>query len=102
MNTRIPLWTWSGVYFGYREGDNLWSHGGRLVGRFYGDEVYGSDGAYLGEIRDGDRLIRQTRKERLKKPRFTVRLRGASGVRGMRGGRGMPGGYEEFPEESDD
>jgi hypothetical protein len=34
------LWTWGGVSFGYREGDNLWTHDGRHVGRFHGIEVY--------------------------------------------------------------
>jgi hypothetical protein len=53
----IHLWTWSGKYFGYRDGDELWTHDGRLAGRFYHDEVYGAAGRYLGEVRDVDRLI---------------------------------------------
>ena len=33
------LWTWGGTYFGSREGDGLWTHSGRHVGHFIGDEV---------------------------------------------------------------
>lgn len=35
------LWTWGGESFGYRDGDNLWTHTGQHVGRFHGDEVFG-------------------------------------------------------------
>ncbi|MFK4488901.1 hypothetical protein ABIA45_003979 [Bradyrhizobium sp. USDA 336] len=52
----MNLWTWSGTYFGYRDGENLWTHSGKHVRQFRGDEVYGRDGRYLGEIRNG-RLI---------------------------------------------
>jgi len=37
------------TFFGHRDGDNLWTHDGHHVGKFYGDEVYGCDGRYLGE-----------------------------------------------------
>lgn len=91
------LWTWSGTYFGYRDGDELWTHDGRLVGRFHGDEVYGSNGDYLGQIRDGDRLISKTSMKGRRKSSFGVRRRGSRGLRGTRGARGMLGGYEDFP-----
>ena len=51
------LWTWGGICFGYREGDDLWTHDGQHVGRFRDNEVYGRDGRYLGELVNGDRLI---------------------------------------------
>jgi hypothetical protein len=38
------LFTWGGKCFGYREGDDLWTHDGRHIGRFYGEEVYGKRG----------------------------------------------------------
>ncbi len=44
------LWTWSGRFFGYREGDLLYAKSGRCVGRFSGSEVYGANGKYLGEL----------------------------------------------------
>ena len=53
------LWTWGGECFGYRRDDRLFTHKGLQVGKFYGDEVYGSDGRYLGEVK-GDRLITET------------------------------------------
>jgi len=31
------LWTWGGASFGYKDGDDLWTHDGRHVGRFHGD-----------------------------------------------------------------
>jgi hypothetical protein len=51
------LWTWSGISFGYRDGDHLWTYDGRHVGRFIGDAVYGHGGRYLGEVRFGARLL---------------------------------------------
>jgi hypothetical protein len=38
-------------------GNDLWTHDGYHVGRFEGDEIYGPDGRYLGEIMNNDRLI---------------------------------------------
>lgn len=54
---RTWLWTWSGKSFGYREGDRLFTLEGLEVGRFYGREVYGPDGAYLGEVGPGDDAV---------------------------------------------
>jgi DNA-binding response OmpR family regulator len=55
--TADDLWTWSGEYFGFREGDDLWTFAGYHVGRFRrGVEVFRPDGLYLGDVMDG-RLI---------------------------------------------
>ena len=54
------LWTWGGVCFGYRRGDSLFTYDGTEAGRFFGTEVFGADGQYLGELSssgDGERLI---------------------------------------------
>jgi hypothetical protein len=51
------LRTWSGKFFGYRDGDDLWTHTGLHVAQFEGGYLYGPDGSYLGEIVSG-RLIR--------------------------------------------
>jgi hypothetical protein len=56
------LWTWGGICFGYREGDELWTHAGRHVGHFRENEAYDPNGGYLGEIRNGVRLITDARK----------------------------------------
>jgi CheY-like chemotaxis protein len=51
------IWTWNGEYFGFREGDDLWTYQGHHVGRFRrGVEVFRPDGLYLGDIMD-DRLV---------------------------------------------
>jgi len=42
--------TWGGVYFGYFEGEDLWTRDGRHVGKRNGDEIYGTKGHYLGEV----------------------------------------------------
>ena len=55
--TRQCVWTWGGISFWYRDGVNLWTHDGRHLGQFHGDEVYGPDGWYLGEIKGKDHLI---------------------------------------------
>jgi hypothetical protein len=57
---RVWLWTWSGACFGYRREASLFTHDGQEVGRFFGAEVYGANGRYIGEINaaeDGSRLI---------------------------------------------
>lgn len=55
--TPDDLWTWSGEYFGFREGSDLWTHNGHHVGRFRKEsEVYGPNGLYLGDLIHG-RLV---------------------------------------------
>ncbi len=58
----VRLWTWGGVWFGYREGRELWTHDGRHVGRFVADVVYGPFGRYLGEMRGGRLITRRASK----------------------------------------
>jgi hypothetical protein len=64
------LWTWSGIFYGYHDGDDLWTHDGRHVGRFHGDEIYDANGAYLGEMRRDRRLITDIAKLALRQPPF--------------------------------
>jgi CheY-like chemotaxis protein len=55
--TADDLWTWSGEYFGFREGVDLWAYDGRHVGRFRRDaEIFRPDGLYMGVVM-GDRLV---------------------------------------------
>ncbi len=51
------FWTWDGECFGYRRDDHLFTYHGLQVGKFHDDEIYDSDGRYLGEIRNNSRLI---------------------------------------------
>ena len=57
------FWTWSGECFGYRWDHRLFAYDGRQVGKFHGEEVYGSGGRYLGEIMSDNRLITNTGKK---------------------------------------
>jgi hypothetical protein len=60
QSERVWLWSWSGVCFGYRRANSLYTHDGQEIGRFSGAEVYGATGRYIGEINaagDGSRLI---------------------------------------------
>jgi hypothetical protein len=54
------FWNWGGECFGYRDGDNLFTYFGREVGRFDGEEIYGSNGRYLGEVMSDNRLMMTT------------------------------------------
>jgi hypothetical protein len=92
------FWNWGGRYVGYRLSDGLFCYDGRQVGYFAeGDEVYGCGGEYIGEVRQGNRLIRN-----LAKANWT---RGALIPRAMKSSPGhrdvnakeMLAGYEDFP-----
>jgi len=91
------FWTWGGECFGYRNGDNLFTHNGVHAGKFYGDEVYGADGRYLGEIKNENRLITHSGKVGWTKFSFG-RLAGGSYARYANYvGYAMYAGYQDFP-----
>jgi len=95
------LWTWSGSPFGYRTNGELWTYGGRHVGRFLGEEVYGPDGFYLGEIINDTRLI----VDPSKRTQRTRRFRPLPDTRTIHPGFGfnkaaLPAGFEDFPRPS--
>jgi hypothetical protein len=95
------LWTWSGVSFGYRLGDSLFTHDGIEVGRFIGLEVYGVDGRYLGEVgtaEDGSRLITNLHKKSLAMDDFVPTFDTAYKRLANRAGLGpLFCGHEDFP-----
>lgn len=96
------LWTWGGEYFGYRRGNELRTHTGKCVGRFYGDEIYGNDGRYLGEIRNSNRLITKRSRKKTRKSSLASTARAASVIRRVRYVRNvMVAGYEDFPNPED-
>ena len=90
------LWRWGGKCFGYRDGDDLFTHRGRQAGRFHGDEVYGADGRYLGEFMSG-RLITNRSKASWRKAGFTPVLRGSYAKYADYVGYAMYAGHEDFP-----
>ncbi|WP_061151998.1 hypothetical protein [Caballeronia arvi] len=95
------LWTWSGNSFGYRVDDQLRTHDGRHVGRFVGEEIYGADGLYLGELASEDRLITRQRKlGRFRLP-FRPRMKQVERVqRTARAARLIRPGCQDFPAPS--
>ena len=92
------FWNWSGRYVGYRLSDSLFCYDGWQVGYFAeGDEVYGCNGDYMGEVRSGNRLITNLSKKAWTRgslsPRF---LKSAPGHRDVNA-KEMLAGYQDFP-----
>lgn len=95
------LWTWEGKSFGYRINNELRTQNGRHVGNFHGDEVYGSDGGYLGEVVNSRLITNRSKKNRSKSP-FSPRIKNVGQVgRVNYVGNVMLAGYEEFPLQDD-
>lgn len=92
------VWTWSGRCFGYRDSEDLWTHRGVWVGRFHGDDVFGSDGDYLGELMSGNRLITNRAKKSRRAARPAVRGRGGNYAPFANyAAYAMYAGHEDFP-----
>lgn len=96
------LWTWSGKFFGYRNGDDLWTYDGKHVGRFRGDVIYNCHGHYLGEIKNDTRLIRRKNKSSSSSCSFTPKAKRMAYIKRVDyTGYVMLAGYEDFlPPES--
>ena len=91
------LWTWKGKFFGYKENNRLWTHSGENIGKFYGNEVYGVDGHYLGELING-LLITKKKKKNRRKAGFRPETGRTGIVKSINQvGRVMLAGYEDFP-----
>ncbi|WP_420798731.1 4-fold beta flower protein [Aetokthonos hydrillicola] len=92
------LWTWSGRCFGYKLENNLWTHDGRHVGRFWGDEIYDSRGYYLGEVKNENRLISNISKKNWRKSSYApYSKRGAYARYANYAGYAMYAGHKDFP-----
>ncbi len=94
------VWKWSGAYYGYIENDNLWTKEGHHTGKLVKDEIYDLGGHYIGELQNGDRLIADKRKLRLKKhlPRTFSKLtsRASTSTLGSRPGGSLKPEYQDF------
>ena len=102
--TRYPLeedmqwlWNWGGDCFGYRDGDDLWTHDGRHVGRFARDAVHGPDGRYLGEVQDERLITRRSDRGRLEAGFVPYARRAPYARYAPYVGYAMYAGYEDFP-----
>ncbi|MDQ2713127.1 MAG: hypothetical protein M3Y24_13030 [Acidobacteriota bacterium] len=91
------FWSWSGRYVGYRSSDYLFAADGRQVGSFAeGDEVYGSHGEYIGEVRSSNRLITNLRKKKWTRASFEPRVSKSSQGHQDLNAKEMLAGYEDF------
>jgi hypothetical protein len=98
----VWLWTWGGECFGYRDGEDLWTHDGRHVGRFGGDVVYDRTGAYLGEVMSENRLITRRGAQSMRGFSFSPWARRTAYVKYVNYvGYVMYAGYEDFPAPAD-
>ncbi len=95
---RDGIWSWSGRYIGYRSSDSLFSFAGAKIGYFSeGEELYGPDGAYLGEIRSENRLIRNLAKTRWTRRSFVPEIMKAAPPQADLISKPMLAGFEDFP-----
>jgi hypothetical protein len=91
------LWTWGGKSFGYRSQDALYSCQGTQIGRFAeGDEIYGYEGNYLGEIRTADRLITNLSKHKWRRPRFLPTVGRGFEQKTDTSAKNLPDGFTDF------
>ena len=90
-------WTWGGECFGYRMDDKLFAYHGLQVGRFEGDEIYGADGCYLGEVMSENRLITHHGKTGYRRYGFSPVRYGSYARYASYASYAMYAGYEDFP-----
>lgn len=95
------LWTWSGKYFGYRDGSDLWTFRGLHIGRFKGSEVYDRNGWYLGELVK-ERLVTAQSKKHHSGPSFARQIQRVENAKhAAQAGYAMGAGYKDFPAPED-
>lgn len=98
QNTPIDwLWTWRGVSFGYRKGASLFTYQGQEVARFYGNDLFGIDGDYIGEVLREHRLVTRPTKRIWRKQKFVPTAGRAVRRFSNAFAHVMYSGYEDFP-----
>ena len=98
MEMTNAFWNWNGKYVGYRISDLLFNDEGNQLGYFAeGDEIYGSNGFYMGEIRSGNRLIANRSKKAWRRSTFLPQFsRNQAPGRPDVAPKDMLAGYQEF------
>jgi hypothetical protein len=76
-------------------GDSLSTYYGREVGRFDGEEIYGSNGRYLGEVMNDNRLITSGSEKSWGRGSFGPRRSGSYARYANYAGCAMYAGYED-------
>jgi hypothetical protein len=94
-NGLVLNWGWE--CFGYRVDDKLFAYHRVQVGRFDEDEVYGSDGRYLGEIMSKNRLITHRGNKNYRHSGFAPVRHGSYARYANYAGYAMYAGFEDFP-----
>jgi hypothetical protein len=92
--------TWGGKYFGWIEDGGLFARDGRHVGEFRKEIIFGENGNYLGELRDGRLITSEIRKETHSSPGFWPNHNAGGGpavVPADEAPIDLPDGYEDFP-----
>lgn len=78
------------------DGDRMWDRDGRYVGKIVDGMVFNTDGEYLGEFRNGDRLAFKQSHAHKHKAGHAARANRSGLARMDRMGRVRPAGWEEF------
>ena len=98
MSDINTFWNWAGRYVGQRVCDDLFSSSGRQIWYFAeGDEVYGCNGAYLGEVRSGNRLITNLSKNKWTRRAFPPRTSKRNPEQTDATAKVLLSGYIDFP-----
>jgi hypothetical protein len=71
------FWNWGGECFACRDGESLFTYFGNEAGRFDGEEIYGSNARYLGEVMSDNRLISSRSKKGWVRGSFAPRTSGS-------------------------
>jgi len=98
MSDVNTFWSWTGRYVGQRVSDDLFASSGRQIGYFAeGDEVYGCNGDYLGEVRSGNRLITNLSKNKWTRQAFAPRVSRKNPGQSDASAKELLAGYIDFP-----
>ncbi|CZW71775.1 4-fold beta flower protein [Enterobacter hormaechei] len=95
MSTNV--WTWGGTFFGYIANGKLYTHRGKHVGKIVGEEIFDRNGNYLGEMRNGKRLITNKSKTNKRSSSFSPVNAGSCAKYVNYVGYVMYVGYKDFP-----
>lgn len=94
---QLCLWSWTGKYIGYREGNELFSATHKHVGHFVGNDVYSLDGRYLGEFMGGRLIaVKEHRNKRITTIQAIKHRRAMPGERMDLDMRELPASCEDF------
>jgi hypothetical protein len=92
------MWLWSGKCFGFRSQNLLFTCRGLHVGSFHGTVIFSAEGAYLGEVFHGKRLITKVSNKCLRHDGFVPAKDKSGGNRINLPSLAVPKGYVDFPD----